>query len=149
MAVSIYIPLDPHLVKYMEREAMRRNGTYKAVKTSFFGNYVLGALENMPEGERPGAPDCSHLVFQIPDRYAESHGNWMSPRNRDLISTWIRKDYEKEFMLFVRENHLKWGLSYLQGIEKWRERYGITENIRKFETDQRYFTRKKSPQKLS
>jgi hypothetical protein len=48
MAVSIYIPLDPHLVKYMEREAMRRNGTYKAVKTSFFGNHVLGALEFMP-----------------------------------------------------------------------------------------------------
>jgi hypothetical protein len=70
------------------------------------------------------------------------HGNWMSPRNRELIATWIRKDYEKEFMLFVRENHLKWGLSYLQAIEKWRERYGITENIRKLETDQRYFTRK-------
>jgi hypothetical protein len=148
MAISIYIPLDQHLIKYMKVEAMRPNGTYKVLVSSIFGNFILNMLEQSPEGCRMGPPDESHLEFKISERYCDGRGTYISDKNMEILTRMIRQDYKKEFQLFVREHHVKWGHSYNVAAVKWRERYGITEDDRKLETDLKNIYRK-NPQKLS
>lgn len=148
MPISIYIPLEPYLVKYMEVEAKRPNGTYKVLVASTFGNFILGMLAPWPDNENPKRPEESHLEFVISNRYTEGRGTYLSPKNMEIIRRMISQDYEKEFYLFMREHNLKWGHSYNIAAQKWRERYGITEEDRKLETDLKVIYRKNS-QKLS
>ncbi len=148
MNVSIYIPLKPHLIKYMEVEAKRPNGTYKVLVNSIFGNFILGMLEPTPEGAKVGPPDIDHLEFLITERFTEGRGRYISPQNMELIVRMISHDYHSEFMLFVTVHNLKHGYTYRVATLKWRERYGITEDDRKLETDLKNIYRKK-PLKMS
>lgn len=142
---SIYIPLAPYLVCYATRQFMRPgDGALKISKKSEFGMMVLNMLGPLPKGCSPRPPEESYLEIKVNSIYINKvGGNWMSAEKSKLIANWIKRVYENDMQHYLRECKVRFGLEYKYALDKWHEMNGITEDLRKKDSDWHVFFRKK------
>jgi hypothetical protein len=120
----------------------RKNGTFKITKSSLFGATLLGMLSQLPQGKRPVVPDGSYLEIKLSRDYAERYGTWLSQKNQELVASWLKADYERQYLLHIKECRIKWGLPDTEANARWRAKYGIDEDMRPERTDLRNLYRK-------
>lgn len=143
-ATNIYIPLPAHLVAFMKRDAASDTETITINSKGIFSTMVLNMLEPMPDDANAGPPkDESYLQLRLTERFTRGRGNWLHPDKERMLVSWIKRLYEREMGLWIRERRNRYNLSKLEAVNAWRDLHGITDDIRQLDADLKLINRKR------